>query len=49
MGTMVSPAPPLFTQPFIQAQMKENMKAPRQWPLWGEFTRDGWIPGTKGQ
>ena len=28
----------LFTQPFIQAQMKENMKAPRLWPLWGEFT-----------
>ena len=24
------------TQPFIQAQMKENIKAPRHWPLWGE-------------
>ena len=33
----------LFTQPFIQAQIKENIKAPRLWPLWGEFTGDRWI------
>ena len=26
----------LFTQPFTQAQIKETMKAPRHWPLWGE-------------
>ena len=35
-----SPASPLFTQPFIQTQIKENIKAPRHWPLWprtGEF------------
>ena len=25
---------------FIQAQIKENIKAPRHWPLWGEFTGD---------
>ena len=31
-----SPASRLFTQPFIQAQIKENIKAPRHWPLWGE-------------
>ena len=30
-----SPASRLFTQPFIQAQIKENIKAPRHWPLWG--------------
>ena len=24
-----------FTQPFIQTQIKENIKAPRHWPLWG--------------
>ena len=29
-----SPASRLFTQPFIQAQIKENIKAPRHWPLW---------------
>ena len=28
----------LFTQAFIQAQIKENIKAPRHWPLCGEFT-----------
>ena len=39
----------LLTQPFIQAQIKENTKAPRHWPLWGEFTDDRWIPRTKGQ
>ena len=33
-----SPALRLFTQPSIQMQMKENIKAPRHWPLWtGEF------------
>ena len=26
-----------FIQPFIQAQIKENIKATRHWPLWGEF------------
>ena len=39
----------LFTQPFIQTQIKENIKAPRHWPLCGEFTEDRWIPHTNGQ
>ena len=34
MSTMASQ----ITQPFIQARMKENIKAPRDWALWGEFT-----------
>ena len=33
-----SPALRLFTQPFIQAQINENIKAPRHWPLWRELT-----------
>ena len=33
-----SPAARLFTQTFIQVQIKGNIKAPRHWPLWGEFT-----------
>ena len=37
----------LFTQSFIQAQIKENIKAPRHWPLWGEFTGHRWIPRTQ--
>ena len=28
---------------------KKNTKAPRHWPLWGEFTGDRWITQTKGQ
>ena len=31
---------PLCTQSFIQAQIKEHIKAPRYWPLRGEFTGD---------
>ena len=43
-----SPASRLFAQPFIQAKMKENIKAPRHWPLWGEFTVVRWIPPHTG-
>ena len=39
----------LCTQPIVRAQVKESIKAPRHWPLWGEFTGDRWIPRTKGQ
>ena len=34
----------MFTQPFIQTQIKENIKAPRNWPLCGEFTGTGEFP-----
>ena len=30
----------LFAQPFVQAQIKENIKAPRYWLLWGESAGD---------
>ena len=40
---------PQVTQSFIQAHTKENIKALRHWPLWGEFTGDRLIPRTKGQ
>ena len=33
----------MFTQPFVQAQIKENIKAPHHWPWWGEFTDNRWI------
>ena len=39
-----SPASWLFAQPFIQAQIKENIKAPCHWPLCGEFTGTGEFP-----
>ena len=44
-----SPASRLFIQLFIQEQIKENIKAPRHWPLCAEFTGDRWIPRSKGQ
>ena len=44
-----SPAFRLFTKLYVQAQIKENIKASRHWPLRGEFTGDRWIPLTKGQ
>ena len=28
---------------------EKNIKSPRHWPLWGEFTGDRWIARTKGQ
>ena len=39
-----SPASRLFTQPFIRAQIKENFKVPRHWPLCGEYTGTGEFP-----
>ena len=44
-----SPASRLLTLPFIQAQIKENIKTLRHWPLCGEFTGDQWIPLTVTQ
>ena len=38
-----------WTQPFVQAQTKENIKVPRHLRLWGEFTVDQLNPFTKGQ
>ena len=46
-ASLKSPASRLFTKPFVQAQIKENIKAPRLWPLWGEFTANRWIPFTR--
>ena len=39
-----SPASRLFTQPFIRAQIKENIKAPRHWPLCGNSPGTGEFP-----
>ena len=39
-----SPASPMFTQLFIRAQIKENIKAPCHWSLCGEFIGTGEFP-----
>ena len=44
-----STASRLFAQPFVQVRLKENIRVPRHWPWWGEFTDDRWTPRTKGQ
>ena len=51
MGAMASQISSLtiVSQPFIQEEIKEHIKAPRQWPLCGEFTGDQWIHRTNGQ
>ena len=38
MASQINSLTVVITEPFIQAQIKENIKAPRHWPLWGEFT-----------
>ena len=49
MSTMSSADWRLFTQPIIQAQIKENIKVPSHWLLWVEFTGDRWISRITGQ
>ena len=51
MGTMASQITclPLFTHPFIQAQIKETIKTLRHWPLCEEFSAYRWTPCTNGQ
>ena len=39
----------IIFQPFVEEQIKENIKALHRWPLWGESTGYRWIPLTKGQ
>ena len=39
-----SPASRLLTPPFIQAQIKENTKAPRHWPCAGNSPVPGEFP-----
>ena len=49
MNAMVSQITSVFAQTFVQAQIKENIKAQRHWTLWGKSNGDRWIPLTKGQ
>ena len=49
MASQITSLTIVYSTVYIHAQIKENIKAPRHWPLWGEFTGDRWIPRTKGQ
>ena len=35
LGRLKLPASRLFARPFVQPHIKENIKVPRHWPLWG--------------
>ena len=39
----------VYSTVYSGADQTQNIKAPRYWPLGGEFTGDRWIPLTKGQ
>ena len=41
---LISLASQLFAWPFVAAEIKENIEAPRHWPLWGESNGHRWIP-----
>ena len=49
MGGIASHVTSLTTVYSIQTYIKENIKAPRHWPLCGDFNGDRWIPRTIGQ
>ena len=40
----IAPASRLYTRSFVQTQIKENIKAPRRWPLCVEITGTGEFP-----
>ena len=42
-----STASRLFTQPFIQAQIKENIKIPHHWPFYGNSQVTGEFPSNR--
>ena len=42
-----SPASRLFSQTFVQKQIKENIKAPRHWPLLWEGNPPGRLPSKR--
>ena len=44
---LTSPASRVFTQPSVQAQIKEITKAPRHWPLWGNSPVTGEFPSKR--
>ena len=47
MSAMASQITGILIVPFVQTQIKENIKAPRHCPLWGEFTGTGEFPSRK--
>ena len=49
MASQITSLTIVYPSVYSRRRSKENIKAPRHWSLWGEFTGDRWIPRTKGQ
>ena len=49
MASQITSPTVVYSNRLFQAQIEENIKAPRHWPLHGEFTGDRWIARTNGQ
>ena len=48
MASQISSITIVYSPVYSDANQR-NIKAPRHWPLWWEFTGDRWIPRTNGQ
>ena len=46
-GVLNHQPPDCLLNRLFKAQIKENIKVPRHWPLGLEFTGGRWIPGKK--
>ena len=47
MASQITSLTIVYSTFYSSAEIKENIKAPRHWPLWGEFTGHRWIPRKK--
>ena len=49
MASQITSITIVYSTVYSGLSSKKNFKAPRHWPLCGEFTEDWWIPRTKVQ
>ena len=49
MASQITSLTIVYSTVYSDPDKKKNIKAPRHWPLCGEFTGDRWIPRTNGQ
>ena len=49
MASQITSLTSVYSTVYSGVNKKQNIKAPRHWPLCGEFTGDRWIPRTNDQ
>ena len=47
MASQITSLTIVYPSVYSRRRSKENIKAPRHWSLWGEFTGDRWIPAQR--